>query len=119
MDQGPLERVYGKYRIIFRKSDHVSGRPTPHVELWKGSRKIGNYDMATGRPLNRELPVHLSVARFIHDYLRDPQVQKKVTEAIQSSFFDLSKPAGAYGGIPKGFKVEVRVEILEHDIETG
>lgn len=115
MSEGPLERVYGKYRIIFRKTDHAQGRPTPHVELWKGPRKIGNYDMATGRPLYDHAPVHNSVAMFIHDYLSDPQVQKKIAEAIESSFFDLSKPAGTYGGIPKGFKAEVKVEILEHD----
>jgi hypothetical protein len=115
MTDGPLERVYGKYRIIFRKSDHVSGRPTPHVELWKGSRKIGNYDMATGRTLYDNAPVHVSVAKFLENYLKDPQVQRKVKDAIESSFFDLSKAAGEYGGIPKGFKVEVKVEILEHD----
>lgn len=115
MADGPLERVYGKYRIIFRKSDHVEGRPAPHVELWKGSRKIGNYDMATGRPLFGGAPVHNTVARFIENYLNDSQVKKKVKEAIEASFFDLSKPAGQYGGIPRGFKAEVKVDILEYD----
>ena len=42
---GPLERVYGRYRITLRKVDHVTyGRPTPHVEIWKGNRKIGNVE---------------------------------------------------------------------------
>lgn len=115
MSEGPLERIYGKYRIIFRKTDHINARPSHHVELWKGSKKIGNYDMASGRPLFGNAPVHNSVAKFLEDYLGNPQVQKKVKEAIENSFFDLSKPAGEYGGIPKGFKVEVKVEILEHD----
>ena len=115
MSDGPLERVFGKYRIIFRKADHVEGRPTPHVELWKGSRKIGNYDMATGRPLFDRAPVHNTVTKFLENYLGDPQVKRKVKEAIEASFFDLSKPAGQYGGIPRGFKVEVKVDILEHD----
>lgn len=115
MADGPLERVYGKYRIIFRKSEHIAGRPTPHVEVWKGTTKIGNYDMATGRPLHENRAVHHTVAKFIEDYLTDPQVKRKVADAIEASFFDLSKVAGQYGGIPKGFKVEVKVEILEHD----
>lgn len=115
MPSGPLERVYGKYRIIFRKTDHANGRPTPHVELWKGARKVGNYDMATGRPLYGHNPVHNTVADFIKKYLTDPQVQRKVKEAIQASFFDLSKAAGDYGGIPRGFRAEVKVDILEHD----
>lgn len=71
--------------------------------------------MATGRPLFGTHPVHNTVAKFIQEYLTDPQVQKKVKGAIESSFFDLSKLAGQYGGIPKGFKVEVKVEIMEHD----
>lgn len=115
MTDGPLERIYGKYRIIFRKSDHVSVRPTPHIELWKGPKKIGNYDLATGQPLYNKAPVHVSVAKFLENYLKDPQVQKKVKEAIEASFFDLSKPAGEYGGIPRGFKVEIKVDIPEHD----
>lgn len=115
MAQGPLERVYGKYRIIFRKSEHIAGRPTPHVEVWKGARKVGNYDMATGRPLHEIRNVHRSVQKFIEQYLNDKQVQKKVGDAIQASFFDLSKQAGEYGGIPKGFKAEVKVELPEHD----
>jgi len=115
MNSGPLERVYGQYRIIFQKTDHSQGRPSPHVELWKGRRKIGNYDMATGRPLFGRGPIHPSVNKFLEQYLKDPQVQKKVMMAIESSFFDLSKVAGEYGGIPKGFKVEVKVKILETD----
>ena len=111
---GPLQRVYGKYTIQFRKSEHVDGRPTPHVELWKSGQKIGNYDMATGRQLHGK-NVHATVAKFLEDYLKDPQVQKKVKSAIEESFFDLSKPAGEYGGIPKGFSVRVEVEVLEHD----
>jgi hypothetical protein len=118
MNDGPLERVYGQYRIIFRKSEHLQGRPSPHVELWKGSRKIGNYDMATGRPLYGNYPVHTSVKEFLEKYLKDPQVQKKLMEAIESSFFDLSKVAGEYGGIPKGFKAEVKVQIIETDKST-
>ena len=38
---------------------------------------------------------------------------KKIKEAIEQSFFDLSKYAGQYGGIPRGFKVTVHVDILE------
>ena len=115
MTEGPLERIYGKYRINFRKSEHISGRPSPHVEVWKGTRKIGNYDMASGEPLPGSKHVHNTVRGFLKQYLTDPQVQRKVKSAIEESFFDLSKVAGQYGGIPKGFKVEVKVEILEHD----
>lgn len=115
MAQGPMERVYGKYRIIFRKCEHLAGRPTPHVEVWKANRKIGNYDLASGKSLHGSKAVHNTVRNFLRQYLTDPQVQQKVKAAIKGSFFDLSKPAGQYGGIPKGFKVEVKVEILEHD----
>jgi hypothetical protein len=110
---GPLERTYGSYRITFRKSEHLQGRPTPHVEVWKGVNKVGNYDMASGRPLpgNKAFP---RVDEFLRKYLTDPQVQKKVKEAIEQSFFDLSKIAGEYGGIPKGFKVTVHVQIPEN-----
>jgi hypothetical protein len=109
---GPLERRYGSYRITFRKSEHLQGRPTPHVEVWKGNRKVGNYDMASGKPLpgSKALP---RVSEFLEGYLTDPQVQRKVANAIEDSFFDLSKPAGQYGGIPRGFKVTVHVEIPE------
>ncbi len=109
---GPLERTYGSYRITFRKSEHLQGRPTPHVELWKGVHKVGNYDMASGKPLpgNKAFP---RVNDFIKKYLTDAQVQKKVKAAIEESFFDLSKVAGTYGGIPRGFKVTVHVQIPE------
>lgn len=115
MPIGPMERVYGQYRIIFRKAEHLAGRPTPHVEVWKGNKKIGNYDMASGEPQPGSKPVHKTVKEFIEKYLSDPQVQAKVKEAIEGSFFDLSKVAGDYGAIPKGFKVEVKVQVLEHD----
>ena len=115
---GPLERPYGRYRITFRKNDHVQGRPTPHVEVWKGTRKIGNFDMATGRPLfgGGFQTTPREIIDSIGQYLRDPQVQKKVLEAIQTSFFDLSKPAGTYGGIPRGFKATVHVEYTEDSL---
>lgn len=110
--QCPPERKYGRYRITFRKDDHVgNGRPTPHVEVWKGNRKIGNYDMASGRPINGQ--AFPRVNEFLGRYLKDRQVQKKVAEAIKSGFFDLSKPAGHYGAFPLGFKATVFVEILE------
>jgi hypothetical protein len=32
---------------------------------------------------------------------------------IEQSFFDLSKPIGIYGGIPKGFKATITVEFTE------
>ena len=116
MSNGPLERPYGKYYIVFRKADHTSstgGRATPHVEVWKGRHKIGNFDMATGTPLGNAKQVHVSVKDFIRNYLTDPQVKRKVKESIESSFFDLSKPAGQYGGIPKGFSARVSVEVPE------
>ncbi len=109
----PLERTYGSYRISFRKSEHLDGRPTPHVELWKGFEKIGNYDMASGEPLPGSKRTSDKVKQFMKDYLTDPQVQKKVMQAIKESFFDLSKPAGKYGGIPKGFKAVVFVSLDE------
>ena len=113
--EGPLERHYGRYRITFRKAEHLEGRPTPHVEVWKGRRKVGNYDMASGRPLpgSKALP---SVNEFIRQYLTDRQVKQKVMAAIEESFFDLHKPAGEYGGIPKGFKVTVSVRIIEQQV---
>jgi hypothetical protein len=104
---GPLERVYGKYRITLRKVDHVtSGRPTPHVEIWKGKSKIGNFDMASGRALFKsEAQTPQKIQQAIESYLNDPQVQIKVKEMIEASYFDLSKPIGVYGGIPRGFRV--------------
>ena len=110
--QGPLERHYGRYRITFRLGEHTEGRPTPHIEVWKGFNKVGNYDMASGRPLpgSKAFP---RVDEFIRSYLTDPQVVKKIKDAIQLSIFDLSKPAGNYGGIPRGFKAIVYVEIPE------
>jgi hypothetical protein len=114
MAKRPLNRQYGTYRIEFRKSEHLEGRPTPHVEVWKGNIKIGNYDMSSGRPLNHP---HDHVPQRILDaisaYLQDPQVKRKVADAIESSFFDLSKPFGKYGGVPKGFKVSVSVKFDE------
>lgn len=112
MTSGPLARNYGSYRIEFRKSEHIQGRPTPHVELWKGRNKVGNYDMSSGRPLpgSKAMP---AVNEFIQRYLSDNQVRKKIMDAIESSFFDLSKVAGEYGAIPRGFKVTVSVSIDE------
>lgn len=115
---GPLERIYGQYRLTFRKSEHLNGHATPHIEVWKGRRKIGNYDMASGKPLPGSKPVHQSVQVFLKDYLTDNQVQRKIAEAIRSSLFDLHKVAGDYGAIPKGFKVTVNVEIVETDIQS-
>ena len=112
---GPLERKFGRYRIVFRKSEHLQGRPTPHVEVWTGSNKVGNYDMATGRPLPGHKAIPTKVAKFLEEYLKDSQVQRKVTAAIKESFFDLSKPAGEYGAIPKGFKATVFVDIPERN----
>ena len=116
MSNLPLQKVYGTYSIVFRKADHTShsgGRGTPHVEVYKGGRKVGNYDMATGSPLPGSKPVHKSVLEFLRKYLKDPVVQKKVSEAIELSFFDLSKPAGQYGAVPKGFSAKVVVDIVE------
>ncbi len=109
----PLERVYGNYRITLRKSEHIAGRPTPHVEVWNGRRKIGNYDMASGKPLPGSKALSKKVNQFLESYLTDSQVQRKVAETIELSFFDLSKSAGRYGGIPTGFKVTVHVKIPE------
>jgi hypothetical protein len=53
------------------------------------------------------------VNEFLLGYLTDQQVQRKVIEAIESSFFDLHKAAGEYGGIPKGFRVTVHVRVVE------
>lgn len=109
---GPLERHYGAYRITFRKSEHTEGKPTPHVEVWKAQRKVGNYDMSSGKPLPgwKALP---RINEFLEKYLKDDQVQKKVKAAIEESFFDLSKITGQYGGIPRGFRVTVHVQLLE------
>jgi len=114
MKQGPLERHYGRYRITFRKSEHTVGRPTPHVEVWKGSRKIGNYDIASLEPLPGWKQLPNSVTKFLHDYFSDRQVIGKIKEAIEGSFFDLSKYAGQYGDIPRGFKATVHVDIPEN-----
>ncbi len=115
---GPLERPYGRYRITFRKNDHTEGKSTPHVEIWKGTRKIGNFDMASGRSLYNRSGYNSpkEIRDAIENYLKDPQVKKKVAEAIEQSFFDLSKTAGQYGGIPKGFKATVTVEFTEESL---
>jgi hypothetical protein len=110
---GPLKRKFGEYDLVFRKSEHTEGRPTPHVEIWKAGRKIGNYDMASGRPLPSHKPLSKKLVEFLNEYLSDAQVRRKLGEAITSSFFDLSKPAGTYGAVPKGFKAVVTVEIPE------
>lgn len=102
MSDHPLERVYGNYSIILRKSEHVNGRPTPHVEIWKGKNKVGNYDMATGRPIfKKDMSIPTKIQNSLSDYLNDPQVKEKIKSMIKQSFFDLSKPIGEYGGIPK------------------
>jgi hypothetical protein len=117
---GPLERTYGIYTIIFRKSDHVGndGRPSPHVEVWKRLRKVANYDIASQRVLFKsgsEVPGEIQ--RAIQSYIKDPQVQRKITEMIIASYFDLSKPAGEYGGIPRGFKAVVTVEYTKESLK--
>ncbi|MFC1514926.1 hypothetical protein ACFL5X_03395 [Candidatus Omnitrophota bacterium] len=117
MKRGPLERNYGRYRLTLRKSDHLNVRPTPHVEIWKGSRKIGNYDMATSRALfKKDVNTPNSIKEAITDYLSDPQVVQKVENMIEESYFDLSKPAGEYGGIPRGFKVTITVEYTKESL---
>ena len=117
MGNKPLEKVYGRYRITLRKDDHVSGHPSPHVEIWKGNRKIGNFDMSSGKPLfKRELSTPSAIQEAISRYLQDPDVIKKVKEMIAESYFDLSKPAGNYGGIPRGFKVNISVEYTEKSL---
>ncbi|KJS11856.1 MAG: hypothetical protein VR67_11790 [Peptococcaceae bacterium BRH_c8a] len=116
---GPLEKSYGKYRITLRKIDHANGRPTPHVEIWKGNKKLGNYDMASGKALfraNSDTPEVIKKA--ISNYLNDQQVSKKIIEMIEASFFDLSKPAGTYGGIPRGFKVTISVEFTSQSLNA-
>jgi len=113
----PLERVYGTYRITLRKIDHISGRPTPHVEVWKGNRKIGNFDMASGKVLFKsEQIAPIKIRKAIEAYLNDFQVKEKIKEMIEASYFDLSKPAGQYGGIPKGFKVTISVKYTEESL---
>lgn len=120
MPQNPLERAFGTYRITLRKTDHVDGRPTPHVEIWKGNRKLGNYDMATGRALfSPKAATPHRIQRAIEGYLRDRQVQRKVREMIEESYFDLSKPAGQYGGVPRGVKVTISVEYTEESLRIG
>lgn len=118
---GPLEKVYGRYRITLRKDDHVAQgfRPTPHVEIWKDQRKIGNYDMASGDVLFKLCYETPNVIReAIRDYLKDPQVKKKIKEMIEVSYFDLSKPIGEYGGIPRGFKATITVEFTEESLKS-
>jgi len=118
MSSSPLERQYGRYRITFRKDDHIEGRtPSPHVEIWKRSRKLGNFDMASGKAeYKRKARPPKEIRKAIAGYLRDPQVVKKVTEMIRMSYFDLAKPAGEYGGIPKGFRVSISVEYSEESL---
>ncbi|MDD4957336.1 MAG: hypothetical protein PHH49_04930 [Candidatus Omnitrophica bacterium] len=119
MNNGPLERQYGRYRITFRKDDHVCGRtPSPHVEIWKGSKKLGNFDMASGKAEYKRQPLPpKEIRQAIAKYLGDPQVVRKVTEMIKGSYFDLAKPAGEYGGIPKGFKVTISVAYSYKSLE--
>ena len=118
----PLERVYGKYRIIFQKDDHISGgnRPTPHVEVWKGSRKVANYDIASQKiQFKRHLHVPKEIQKSIQSYINDPQVTQKIKEMIEASYFDLSKPAGEYGGIPHGFKAVISVEYTAESLRNS
>lgn len=116
---GPLERSYGRYRITLRKDDHVSsGHFTPHVEIWKGTRKIGNFDMATGQILFKpQQQVPHDIKDAIGSYLNDPQVKNKIKDMIVASYFDLSKPIGTYGGIPRGFKVTITVEFTQESLQ--
>jgi hypothetical protein len=119
MIEFPLERVYGKYRLTIRKTDHANGRPTPHIEIWKGNRKLGNFDMATGRPLFKSdaaLPKNIITA--LTDYINDKQVQDKIKSMIEQSFFDLSKPIGTYGGIPRGFRAILTVEFTQSSLKS-
>ena len=119
MTDFPLERAYGKYRLTVRKIDHANGRPTPHIEIWKGHRKLGNYDMATGRPLfNSDSAPPKNIISALTDYLNDKQVRDKIKSMIEQSYFDLSKPIGSYGGIPRGFKATIMVEFTEHSIKN-
>lgn len=118
MPVGPLERRYGKYRITLRKAEHIQGRwPTPHVEIWKGNRKVGNYDIASGRILFKpHLDTPREIQKSIEDFLNDNQVKQKIKEMIEQSYFDLSKPVGYYGGIPRGFKATITVEFTEESL---
>lgn len=119
MKNFPLERVYGKYRLTVRKIDHANGRPSPHIEIWKGHRKLGNYDMATGRPLFNSDPVlPKEIVTALTDYINDKQVKDKIKSMIEQSFFDLSKPIGNYGGIPHGFKATISVEFTEASLKN-
>jgi len=111
--QQPLSRKYRRYRFVFRLAEHIPpvGRPSPHVEVWKGARKIGNYDIATGEPIIQRKYPRLSekFKNAINGYIRDDQVKEKLKKAIEISLFDLSKSAGKYGGVPKGVSVVVKV----------
>lgn len=123
MVSGPLERPYGRYRLTFRKADHTSSNstspPSPHIEVWKGNRKLGNYDPASAKVLfSPQAHVPNDIKKAIRSYLHDPQVREKVKQAIEESFFDLSKPAGEYGGIPKGFWVTVSVEYTKKSLRS-
>lgn len=119
MTDFPLERAYGKYRLTIRKIDHINGKPTPHIEIWKGTRKLGNYDMATGRPLIKsDSGLPNSIVDAITDYLNDVQVKTKIKSMIEQSFFDLSKSIGTYGGIPHGFKATISVEFTKSSLKS-
>lgn len=118
--KGPLQSKYGRYRLVLRKADHIdvhTVRPTPHVEVWKGHRKVGNYHMASRRlhfrPSQR---VSGWIQQGLRDYLHDPEVKRKLKQMIEESYFDLSKPIGRYGGIPRGFKATITVEFTEESI---
>jgi hypothetical protein len=75
--------------------------------------------MASGRALfEADAHVPKRIQEAIADHLRDPQVQRKVTGTIKRSFFDLSRPAGEYGGIPRGFRATVSVEYTEKSLRA-
>jgi hypothetical protein len=75
--------------------------------------------MASGRALfEADAHVPKRIQEAIADHLRDPQVQRKVTGTIKRSFFDLSRPAGEYGGIPRGFRVTVSIEYTEESLRA-
>ncbi len=119
MTDFPLERPYGKYRLTIRKTDHINGRPTPHIEIWKGNNKLGNFDVASGRPLFKpDTTPPKNIINALTDYLNDKQVREKIKSMIEQSFFDLSKPIGSYGGIPRGFKATITVEFTEQSIKS-
>ena len=112
---GPLERRYRAYRFVFRLAEHTEGqRPSPHVEVWKSHRKIGNYDFATGEPLfNQAARLSEEARGVIEGYIRDPQVREKILGAARSSLFNLAKPAGTYGGVPRGVRVIVTAQFID------